>query len=349
MLLPFQGRLLMPSGEPLGEGTVRVLFSIYEAPTGGAAAWSSGEMSVQVARGGMVNVLLGGAERPLADLFAGPVRPLYLGVRIDDPRNGTALANEPEMLPRAPVLPALSAYTAQVSETSRTLQGFGWNAILVGGATDPTAAEIRGDRIEESYRVPPGAVVAFAGTAPPPGWLLCDGSEVSREEHARLFGAIGVAHGAGNGSTTFNLPDYRGRFLRGVDTTDPGSGDGPRDADRQSRSAMGPGGNTGGGVGTIQADATRRPNSDLVTDVVGSHAHAYSDVFWAERPDFLPGISQVGVPEGVGSNSGFDRDNTGYQFERGTLNAGEHAHRVAAGGDRETRPVNAYVNFIIKT
>ena len=62
-----------------------------------------------------------------------------------------------------------------------------------------------------------GTVFPFAGSAAPSGWLLCDGSAVSRTTYARLFGIIGTAYGAGNGTTTFNLPDLRGEFVRGLD------------------------------------------------------------------------------------------------------------------------------------
>lgn len=58
---------------------------------------------------------------------------------------------------------------------------------------------------------PPGAMMMYAGAAAPSGWLLCDGQAVSRTTYANLFGAIGVAFGSGDGSTTFNLPDLRGR------------------------------------------------------------------------------------------------------------------------------------------
>jgi phage-related tail fiber protein len=50
-----------------------------------------------------------------------------------------------------------------------------------------------------------------------PGWLECDGSEVSRTAYAALFAVIGTQEGAGDGSTTFNLPDIRGDFIRGFD------------------------------------------------------------------------------------------------------------------------------------
>ena len=65
-------------------------------------------------------------------------------------------------------------------------------------------------------RMPAGCVTAFAGSGTvPAGWFVCDGHEVSRGEHPELFAAIGVTYGDGDGSTTFNLPDFRGRFLRG--------------------------------------------------------------------------------------------------------------------------------------
>lgn len=63
--------------------------------------------------------------------------------------------------------------------------------------------------------IPAGLVQAYAGSAAPSGWLLCDGSIVSRTTYAALFTAIGTAYGAGDGSTTFGLPDLRGRVIVG--------------------------------------------------------------------------------------------------------------------------------------
>lgn len=60
---------------------------------------------------------------------------------------------------------------------------------------------------------PPGAIIAFAGTVAPAGWLLCDGSTVSRTTYAALFAAIGTTYGVGNGTTTFGLPNLKGRVV----------------------------------------------------------------------------------------------------------------------------------------
>ena len=66
---------------------------------------------------------------------------------------------------------------------------------------------------------PSGLVSMFAGSTAPTGWLMCDGTAVSRSTYAGLFAAIGVTYGAGNGSTTFNLPDLRTRVPVGKNGT----------------------------------------------------------------------------------------------------------------------------------
>jgi len=64
-----------------------------------------------------------------------------------------------------------------------------------------------------------GVIIPFAGTSVPTGYLLCNGAAVSRTDYANLFAAIGTLYGAGNGSTTFNLPDARDRVLQGASGT----------------------------------------------------------------------------------------------------------------------------------
>ena len=86
---------------------------------------------------------------------------------------------------------------------------------------------------------PTGSILPFGGTTAPDGWAICDGSLLSRTEYASLFNTIGTSNGEGDGSTTFHLPDLRGRFLRG---TDNGAG---RDGDAGSRTAANTGGNAG--------------------------------------------------------------------------------------------------------
>lgn len=65
--------------------------------------------------------------------------------------------------------------------------------------------------------LPAGAIQFFAMSTPPSGWLKADGAAVSRTTYATLFAAIGTVFGVGDGSTTFNLPDLRGEFIRAFD------------------------------------------------------------------------------------------------------------------------------------
>lgn len=69
--------------------------------------------------------------------------------------------------------------------------------------------------LRRNIGIPSGVVFPFAGTTAPYGYLICDGRAISRSDYADLFMMIGTSHGIGDGSTTFNLPDYRGNFLRG--------------------------------------------------------------------------------------------------------------------------------------
>ena len=100
-----------------------------------------------------------------------------------------------------------------------------------------------------------GEVAFFARSTPPSGWLKANGAAVSRTTYAALFAAIGTTFGAGDGRSTFNLPDLRGEFIRGVD-------DG-RNVD------------SGRGLGTAQGDAIKThtinvPNSGYEGNVLGS-------------------------------------------------------------------------------
>lgn len=165
--------------------------------------------------------------------------------------------------------------------------------------------------------IPTATVSPLATTTVPAGWLLCDGSAVSRITYATLFATIGVTHGSGNGSTTFNLPDYRGRFLRGVDGT------ANRDVDKASRAAMAAGGATGNNVGSVQTDALQ--------------GHNHRIYFFANQ-----GVNP-GNADDLTSNAFF---NASQDFAvREAITDGVHGTpRISS----ETRPTNANVAFIIK-
>lgn len=91
--------------------------------------------------------------------------------------------------------------------------------ITVGGVSAIEISASGGVTIPNlvSGGVPSGAVFYFAANTAPTGYLAANGAAVSRATYSALFAVVGTTYGAGDGSTTFNLPDLRGQFLRGVD------------------------------------------------------------------------------------------------------------------------------------
>jgi hypothetical protein len=124
------------------------------------------------------------------------------------------------------------------TESTFSLTGYGIEIIFtqkdghgLGDSWDFTQGDMKGMSVRDSsgseyFSLTNGAlfatslvgmVSAFALSSPPNGWLECNGAAISRTAYSELFNAIGTTFGAGNGSTTFNIPDLRGEFIRGWD------------------------------------------------------------------------------------------------------------------------------------
>ena len=171
---------------------------------------------------------------------------------------------------------------------------------------------IYAENVGPNASVPPGSIMAYMGTNPPTGWLLCDGSAVSRTTYSRLFGVIGIANGYGDGMNTFNLPDLRGMFLRGLD------GDAGIDLEAAMRAAAKPGGNSGNAVGSLQQDQFKSHNhangafNRVLELSAGLNATATSTDVTYNEPDIINSVPMMNA------------------------------------GGTESRPKNVYVNYIIK-
>lgn len=160
----------------------------------------------------------------------------------------------------------------------------------------------------------PGAVSAFASSSAPAGWLKCNGAAVSRATYAALFTAIGTTFGAGDGSTTFNLPDLRGEFVRGWDDA--------RGID------------TGRAFGSAQAGQNASHTHTGTTATGGAHSHT-------------AGIYNAGTTSGSASAQG------GSLASNATITtsaAAAHSHTFTtdANGGTEARPRNVALLYCIK-
>jgi microcystin-dependent protein len=169
--------------------------------------------------------------------------------------------------------------------------------------------------------VPSGGIMAFAMNSAPSGWLAANGSAVSRTLYAALFAAIGTTYGAGDGSTTFALPDLRGYFVRGSGTNSDGTASGTFGA-KQTASLL-----NHTHSGTTSGDS---PN----------HTHGYT------RYNTL--LNNVFV--GSSGSDGIWQNTTTVQT--GTVSA-SHTHSFttgnpSAGGGSETRPANIAMLYCIK-
>lgn len=173
--------------------------------------------------------------------------------------------------------------------------------------TDPTDAVAK-SQIDNFF--PVGIIVDFAGSSAtvPANWLLCYGQAVSRATYAALFACIGTTYGAGDSTTTFNLPDYRGRVAAGKDDM------GGTSANRLT-------GQTGGVNGDNLAATGGTETHTLTTAQLAAHNHTGSTASAGSHSHTMPTATTTG---GVTAISG--QSSTG-----GTLTTstdGAHTHTV---------------------
>jgi microcystin-dependent protein len=186
-----------------------------------------------------------------------------------------------------------------------------------------------------STAMPTGALVPYAGTSAPSGFLLCYGQEVSRTTYASLFSAIGTTYGTGDGSTTFNLPDLRGRAVAGQDDM------GGSSANRLTGQSGGVNGDTLGGTG-------------------GNETHTLTEAELAAHTHTVNSVTVYGI-SGTGSNG---QSASGLSFatptnvetitEHATTQGTSTAHTASlantgSGSAHNNVQPTIILNYIIKT
>jgi hypothetical protein len=276
-LINYQGRLTAQTGLPITPSSYVIQFRLWNDPAASTPAnliWSQ-QQGVTVRSNGAFDVILGssaggtilGDTPAVTNLISafGSTND-FLGLTVVS-NNGAPILNPSEILPRQQLLSVPFAVQAQSANLAQQAQQAQISSSLVTNL---------------AYALcPPGAVIAYMGTTAPPGWLICDGSLQSRGQYPALFSVIGISSGSGDGSTTFNLPDLRSMFLRGVTG---GRTDAFADPDIALRYAAFAGGNSGNAVGSVQMD------------MFASHVHG--------------GVRTPGGNVGSGNDSGYCGNST---------------------------------------
>lgn len=202
--------------------------------------------------------------------------------------------------------------------------------------------------------IPIGGLLDFAGASAPDGWLLCAGQAVSRSTYAALFAVLGTAYGSGNGSTTFNVPDLRGRVVAGLDNM------GGTNANRLTTMSSTTRGQAGGAADhvltVVQLPAHNHGGS---TGSDGSHTHTGSANSAGNHTHSLSGsTSNAGLhSHGLAVNpfsstGGSPRamwGNGSISFYQDTLSDGAHTHTISGtaqsdGAHTHTLAINSAGN-----
>lgn len=143
------------------------------------------------------------------------------GFRLTNLANAVSGTDAPTLTQVNSLIAAIGSPTSAILRdgTQAPTANVGWGGFKITNLGTPTATT---DAATKAYvdalAFPVGVVMQTATAAAPSGWLLCDGSAVSRTTYAALFAAIGTTYGAGDGTTTFNVPDARGRAPIGAGT-----------------------------------------------------------------------------------------------------------------------------------
>lgn len=219
----YQGVLRSAALVPVADGTYQMRFSIFSVDTDGVSVWGPETHTTVATRSGMFSVYLGSTVA-LNSVFADHAA-LWLQVEVDFGAGaGFEVYNPRVRLASVPYAQkALHADNATNAVNADTVGGVSAAGLATQMDSKVSAHDSDGDA-HAALQTPPGVIMPYGGDAAPTGYLLCNGAEVSRSTYSALYSAIGDAFGAGDGSTTFNLPDMRGIFPKGAGITNRAAG-----------------------------------------------------------------------------------------------------------------------------
>jgi len=225
------------------------------------------------------------------------------------------------------------------ASTSRTNLGLGTAAVVDTGVTngDVPLMDSTGYPAADGSQITgiadpttTGVIVAYAGTAAPTGYLLCDGAAVNRTTYSTLFALVSTTFGVGDGSTTFNVPDLRGRMPLGLDN-----------------------------LGGSSANTVTNAQADSLGGLAGSEDHTLLTAEMATHTHVASTNSQGAHTHNIQGDSAKDSGSSAGRLvgsSAGTASAsnGAHTHTVTvnnAGSDTAHNNMHPYLSlgYIIKT
>jgi microcystin-dependent protein len=187
----------------------------------------------------------------------------------------------------------------------------------------------------------PGALPAGTAQSIPVGWLLCDASAVSRNAYSALFAAIGTTYGVGDGSTTFGLPDLRGRTIAGKDNM------GGTPQNRLTTAGSGVDGVTLGANGGTQTHALTEAQLASHTHTQNPHSHTFT-------PSAAAGYSSGALGNVMAAGSAYWVARSGANVNditsvSGTTNTTATNQNAGSGTAHQNTQPTIITNYIIKT
>ena len=111
----------------------------------------------------------------------------------------------------------LGSSKLKVADAGITATQLATDAVITAKIQDGAVTAAKLDPAAVSVLMPTGSIMSFAGASAPTGYLLCDGAAISRSTYSTLFGVLATTYGSGDGSSTYNIPDLRGRVIAGQD------------------------------------------------------------------------------------------------------------------------------------